>query len=44
MIRGCVAAVLMFLGAMHIAYAASVLMISIDGMKPGYILEAMRMA
>ena len=40
MIRGCVAAVLMFLGAMRIACAAPVLMISIDGMKPGYILEA----
>ena len=40
MIRGCVAAVLMFSGAMHIACAAPVLMISIDGMEPGYILQA----
>ncbi len=41
MIRGCVAAVLMFLGAMPIARAEPpVLMISIDGMKPGYALQA----
>jgi predicted AlkP superfamily pyrophosphatase or phosphodiesterase len=38
MIRGCLAAVLFF-GA-QIACAAPVLMISVDGMKPGYVLQA----
>lgn len=40
MIRGCVAAVLLLQGAAPIACAAPVLMISIDGMKPGYVLQA----
>ena len=40
MMRACFAAALVLLAAMQTAYAALVLMISIDGMKPEYVLQA----